>query len=85
MDGERVAREAVAYLATHDLVFDWRFFEDDPPTEEIQRLVTPYVVGMAKEYAEVASRYIMWSLMQDWVFGTGRPPEISGADEEGGK
>ena len=85
MDGEQLAREAVAYLTIHDLVFDWRFSEDDPPTVEIQRIVMPYIVGMAKELAEAASRYIMWSLMQDWVFGTGRLPEVSGDDEKGGK
>jgi hypothetical protein len=56
-----LARAAIKYLMFHDLPFSWKF-PDDPPSEDIQRLLVSYLDGIEGEIGELVSRYLTQSV-----------------------
>jgi hypothetical protein len=78
MDNEQLAREAISYLMFHDLVFTWNF-ADDPPSEEIRRLIMPYMDGIQADFGNVVSRYLTSRLADDFLglCGIDISPEVS--------
>jgi hypothetical protein len=60
-----VARRAIEYLAFHSPVVTVRFSEDDPPSEDIRRLMMPYMDGISGDLGELVARYLMQSLAND--------------------
>jgi hypothetical protein len=57
-----VARATINYLMVHQPVVAVSFPEDDPPSQEMLRLVAPHVEGMEQEMAELVARYLCESL-----------------------
>lgn len=64
-DNEATARAAIEYLTYHIPVITVSFSTDDPPSEEMRRLVAPYLDGISGEVGELVARYLMQSLAND--------------------
>lgn len=58
LEEKRIAKEAVAYLNTHDIFVDLRFSQDDPPSAEVADFLEDYLdiaaggLDLASEIAE---------------------------------
>jgi hypothetical protein len=61
-DLSEVARATIEYLMLHDPIVVVNFPEDDPPSEDIRRLLVPYLEGISEELGELVSRYLTESL-----------------------
>jgi hypothetical protein len=59
---EATARRGIEYLAFHDPIISVTFPEDDPPSEEILRLLSPHIVGVEQDLGELVSRYLVQQL-----------------------
>ncbi len=68
-----LARQAIEYLAEHDLLLRWEIPEADPPSPEIKRLVMSYLADGEIELTTSAllADYLTSRLREDYL-----PPDV---------
>lgn len=60
-----LARTAIEYLTYHIPVITVSFPDDPPPTEEMLRLLEPYLENIEVEVGETVAKYLIQSLAKD--------------------
>lgn len=68
-DKADLARQAIAYLEQHDLVLKWGFPQDDPPPDEIKKLIMPYFGDgeIERTTAGFVGDYLVERLEEDYL------------------
>ena len=64
-DDEINARRAISYLTFHELVVNVTFPGERPAIRGDQRLLGPHLVGIERDMAVLATRYILCGLAND--------------------
>jgi len=64
-DNELTARRTIEYLTYHNPRISVSFLADPPPSEQMLRLLEPYLVNIEVEVGETVARYMIQSLAKD--------------------
>lgn len=64
-DNELTARRTIEYLTYHNPLISVSFRANPPLTEEMRRLLQPYLMNIEVEVGETVARYMIQSLAKD--------------------